>query len=233
MRVSLFVPCFVDQFAPAVAWATVRLLRRCGVEVDFDPRQTCCGQPAFNSGYAAEAASVARHFLDVFQRCDTIVAPSGSCVAMIRRHFPQLLDDPAGVGRRVHELCEFLVGRLGRTNVGARWRGRAALHLPCHLLRELDAGDAVRALLAAVEGLELVDLPSDTWCCGFGGTFSIRYPELSAAMAETKLRQVADAGIEWVLSPESSCLMQLEGVARRLGLSLRMMHVAEVLAGPP
>lgn len=231
MRVALFIPCFVDQFYPQVGRATVALLERLGVEVSYDPRQTCCGQPAFNSGYWDEARRVAEHFVSVFRSHESIVAPSGSCVSMVRHHVARLIDDREGVCPRVYELCEFLVQRLHVTETGAALTGRAALHVPCHLMRELRGAEAVRTLMRGVRGLELIDLPSDEWCCGFGGTFSIKFPELSAAMGLRKLRDAAAAGVEYVISPESSCLMQLEGLMRRAGTSARPLHVAEVLAG--
>jgi L-lactate dehydrogenase complex protein LldE len=230
-RVSLFVPCYVDQLFPQVARAMVTVLDRLGVRCDFDRRQTCCGQPAFNSGYVDEARRVAEHFVDVFGECETIVAPGGSCVSMVRNHFAHVLGREEPVTHRVHELCEYLTGQLGVDDVGASLPGRAALHVPCHMLRELDGAEPVRRLLSNVRGLEIVELPCDTWCCGFGGTFSVKYPELSAAMAETKLRQMREAGIDYLLSPESSCLMQLTGVLQRACMTMRPLHVAEVLAG--
>lgn len=239
-RVSLFVPCYVDQMFPRVAQSTVTLLERLGVACEYDARQTCCGQPAFNSGYADEARRVAEHFVSVFADCETIVAPGGSCVSMVRNHFAHVLGRVEPVVHRVRELCEYLVNELGVTGVGASLPGRAALHMPCHMLRDLDGAGPVRALLSHVRGLEIVDLPCDTWCCGFGGTFSVKYPELSSAMAETKLQHMRETGVDYLISPESSCLMQLAGVLHRLqdqvrvGRTPRMirpLHVAEVLAG--
>ncbi|QDV91311.1 Lactate utilization protein A [Phycisphaerae bacterium RAS2] len=239
-RVSLFVPCYVDQMFPRVAQSTVKLLDRLGVACEYDARQTCCGQPAFNSGYADEARRVAEHFVRVFADCETIVAPGGSCVSMVRNHFSHVLGREERVTHCVRELCEYVVNELGVTNVGASLPGRAALHMPCHMLRELDGAGPVRELLSHVRGLEIVDLPCDTWCCGFGGTFSVKYPELSTAMAETKLQQMRDAGVEYLISPESSCLMQLASVLRRVEeparqdralRTIRPFHVAEVLAG--
>lgn len=229
--VGLFIPCYVDQCCPEVARATVRILDRLGVRCAYDPRQTCCGQPAYNSGYRGEAARVAEHFVRVFDRYDQIVAPGGSCVAMIRNHYPRLLGREEPVMARVYELCAFLTEQLGVEDLGAALPGRAAVHVPCHMLRELDGAGPVRRLLSHVRGLELVDLPSDTWCCGFGGTFSVKYPDLSAAMGRQKLRHVQAQRLDYLLSPESSCLMQLSGLARREGFAARPLHVAEVLAG--
>lgn len=231
MRVGLFIPCYVDQCYPHVARATVRILERLGVRCDYDPRQTCCGQPAYNSGYLDEAARVAEHFIRVFDRYDHVVAPGGSCVGMVRNHYSELLGREEPVTTRVHELCEFLTGQLDVNDIGASLSGRAALHVPCHMLRELDGDGPIRRLLANVRGLEIVELPSDAWCCGFGGTFSVKFPELSAAMARRKLQHVQRERLDYLLSPDMSCLMQLAGVGRREGFTARPLHVAEVLAG--
>ena len=231
MRVGLFIPCYVDQAFPQVGRATVRILQRLGVACDYDPRQTCCGQPAYNSGYWPEAACVAEHFVKVFDRYERVIAPGGSCVSMIRHHYEHLLGRREPVTTRVFELCEFLTEQLGVDDLGASLPGRAALHVPCHMLRGLDGDGPARRLLGKVRGLEVVDLPSDTWCCGFGGTFAIKFPELSAAMAERKLRDVRHERLDYLLSPDASCLMQLAGVARRQGFAVRPWHVAEVLAG--
>jgi L-lactate dehydrogenase complex protein LldE len=233
MRVGLFIPCYVDQLYPQVGRAAVRILERLGVACEFDRRQTCCGQPAFNSGYWPEAACVAEHFVRVFDQYEHIVAPGGSCVAMIRNHYRRLLGRDEPVTQRVHELCAFIADHLGVEDLGAALPGRAALHLPCHMLRGLDGIGPVRRLLSHVRGLEIVELPSDEWCCGFGGTFSVKFPHLSAAMAERKLKDMQQQGVDYILSPESSCLMQLSGVAQRHGFTTRLLHVAEVLAGLP
>ncbi|MFH1419830.1 MAG: (Fe-S)-binding protein [Planctomycetota bacterium] len=231
-RVGLFIPCYVDQCFPQIGRATVRLFERLGVQCDFDPDQTCCGQPAYNSGYLKEAAAVAEHFVRVFDKYEIIVAPGGSCVGMVRNHFREVLGRDEPVTQRVHELCEFLVNDLHAEDVGASLPGRAALHMPCHMLRDLDGDGPVRRVLANVRGLEVVDLPGDDWCCGFGGTFSIKFPELSAAMAKRKLKHVALAGVDYLLSPEASCMMQLDGVIHRQKMAIRSLHIAEVLAGP-
>ena len=229
--VALFIPCYVDHFFPQVGRAMVSVLEKVGVQCQYDSRQTCCGQPAFNSGYVEEARKVAEHFVSIFDQYETIVAPGGSCVSMVRNHFRHVLGRDEPVTRRVFEFCEYLAKHVNAERLNGRLSGRAAMHVPCHMLRELGGGGAVRQLLGNVRGLELVDLPSDTWCCGFGGLFSVKYPELSAAMARRKLRQVAEMGLDYIISPESSCLMQLDGVLRREGFNIRVAHVAEVLAG--
>lgn len=244
MRVALFVPCFVDVAAPHVARDAVTVLERLGCTVDYPDGQTCCGQPAWSAGAADEARVAAERFCAVFRDHDRIVAPSGSCVGMIRRHYAHLgVDDP--VVARVRELAEFIVEDLGVTAVpGARCEGRAAFHAACHQLRELRNMAPARALLANVPGCEVVDLECEEWCCGFGGLFSVGHPELSARMAEWKLREAsgeripvaspgrgAAAPARWLVSPEASCLLQLQGSCARLRTPLRVVHLAEVLAG--
>lgn len=229
-RVGLFIPCYVDQCYPGVARAAVAVLERLGVHCEFPREQTCCGQPAYNSGYRKEAAKVAEHFVRVFDSYDTVVSPGGSCVAMVRNHYAELLGREEPITRRVHELCEFLTAQLGVDDLGASLPGRAAIHIPCHMLRGLDGDGPVRRVLSHVRGLEIVRLPSDDWCCGFGGTFSVKFPELSAAMGTRKLMQAVQADLDYVLSPEASCLMQLDGLIRRDHLPIRALHVAEVLA---
>jgi L-lactate dehydrogenase complex protein LldE len=193
MRVALFVSCLVDQVWPEVGKATVLVLERAGCEVHFDPRQTCCSQPAFNSGHRKEARSVASHFLDVYRDAEAIVVPSGSCTAMIR-HLPQLFDKDeerretaVQIAGRVHELSSFLVNELGAVELGARFEGRVTWHDACHGLRELGIRDEPRKLLGQVQGLELVELDAAEICCGFGGTFSVKFPEISTAILDRKL----------------------------------------------
>lgn len=246
MRVDLFVPCFVDQFAPDVGFATVELLERLGCEVRFRKEQTCCGQPLANSGFTDEACSLAKRFLDVFDGADYIVAPSGSCVAMVRKQFPHLVeDDPrmAACAERTFELCEFLVDVLKVGRIPSRFPHRVALHKSCHGLRELRLGrssermepdfDKVAAVLERVEGLELVPLERADECCGFGGTFSVKESDVACAMGRDKLVSAENSGAEVLASTDSSCLLHLGGVFDREGARIRRMHVAEILAGRP
>lgn len=241
MNVSLFVTCLVDQFWPEAGRATARVLERAGCRVHFDDRQTCCGQPAFNSGYRDEARQVVQHLIEVFEDRDpeAIVLPSGSCTSMTR-HWDDLFPggDPwreraRSVAARCHELSGFLVRVLGRTDLGARFAGRVTWHDACHGLRELCICEEPRALLREVEGLELVELDDDASreCCGFGGTFSIKYPEISVAMLDRKLEKIERSGVGAVVSGDVSCLMQLEGRLSRRGSKIRTLHLAEVLAG--
>ena len=237
-RVSLFITCIVDQFFPRVGIAMVEVLERCGLQVEFPEGQTCCGQPAFNTGYREEARRVARGWLEAFGGSEAIVAPSGSCVSFVRQHIPELFhDSPAELEQarrlaaRTWELTEFLVSVLGREDVGAVYEGAVGYHESCHLLRELRISRQPRALLKNVRGLELRELDLAQECCGFGGTFSVKFPELSAAMADEKLRSAARAGAETLVACDMSCLMHLDGRARRLNLPLRCLHIAQILAG--
>lgn len=230
-RVGLFIPCYVDQFFPRIGRATVQVLERLGVQCDYDPAQTCCGQPAYNSGYHHDASRVAEHFVRVFDKYEVIVAPGGSCVSMVRHHFRDVLGRDEPVTQRVHELCEYLTEQLGEFDLNAQFTHRAALHMPCHMLRELDGDGPVRKIVSRIEGLDIVELPCDEWCCGFGGTFGAKFPELSAAIGKRKLDQMLKAQCEYLLSPEASCLIQLAGLIEREGYLIQPLHIVEVLAG--
>lgn len=238
MKVSLFIPCLTDQFFPASGMNMFRVLERLGVDVSYDPRQTCCGQPAFNTGYHHEAATLARKFLDIFDRdgADYIVAPSGSCVTMVARFYGRMLTLPAPyadaadrVRGRIREFTSFLVDVLGVTDVGARFDGRVTVHDSCHALRELRIKQQPRALLARVAGLELVEMDAAEVCCGFGGTFAVKFADVSAAMAEEKTEAIIRSGAEVVTGVDSSCLMQIDGMLRRRGSRVRALHIADIL----
>jgi L-lactate dehydrogenase complex protein LldE len=234
--VSLFVTCLVDQLRPEVGLAAARVLERAGCEVSFDARQTCCAQPAFNSGFREEARAVARHFVEVFEPADAVVVPSGSCTSMVH-HFadlfatePAWLERAERVAAKTHELAGFLVRELGVTDLGARFAGRVAWHDACHGLRELGLRSEPRALLGAVRGLELVEMKGAESCCGFGGTFSVKFPELSTAILDHKLAQLAEAKVDVLASLDASCLMQIQGRLARTGSKVRTRHLAEILA---
>ena len=236
-RVSLFITCLCDQFFPVVGECAVAVLRRLEVEVTFNPAQTCCGQPAFNTGCRQEAREVAARVLDQFQDAEYVVAPSGSCTTMVRVFYPELFaDDPARrrqaeeLRGRFFEFSEFLVKVLKVEDVGASFRRRVTYHDSCHLLRELGIESEPRKLLRAVKGIELVEMQDHQLCCGFGGTFAVKFPEVSVAMAEDKLRAAADAGAEVIVANDSGCLMHLAGAIHRRGLPLQTMHLAELLA---
>ena len=227
-RVSIFVTCIVDQVFPRVGMAMAEVLERAGCDVEFREAQTCCGQPAFNSGYRDEAREVARHFLKVFDGAEYIVAPSGSCTSMIAHHYADLFEGHRET--RVWEFSRFLVDVLKIEDVGARLDRVATYHDSCHALRELKIRDAPRKLLSHVRGLRLAEMDAAEECCGFGGTFSVKFAEVSGAMARTKIDSIARTGADTVVSIDSSCLMQLQGVLSRAGSPVRTMHLAEVLA---
>lgn len=239
MRVLLFVTCLADLVRPGVAEATVRLLRRLGCQVDVPGGQTCCGQPAFSAGFPAEARAVARQLVRALAAGGEglpVVTPSGSCAAMVRHHLPRLLaDDPAwaeaarALAARTFELCQFVVRVLGTTDLGARHAAVAAYHPSCHLTRLLGVREEPLALLRAVRGLELVEADHADECCGFGGAFAVRLPELSAAMADARLAAWRERGVRLVVGADAGCLLHLEGRLRRLGLDLQVLHVAELL----
>ncbi|QES47213.1 Fe-S oxidoreductase [Streptomyces venezuelae] len=243
MRVALFVTCVNDALYPATGIAAVRLLERLGVEVDFPPGQSCCGQPQYNTGYRYETEPLVRRTAGAFAGYPYVVTPSGSCAAMIREHYPRIGAKAAAEGRgtdlarlaenlvpRVYELTEFLVDVLGVTDVGAYFPHTVTYHPSCHGLRGLGLGDRPRRLLAAVKGLELVELPGAEECCGFGGTFAVKNPDVSAAMAADKLRNAGATGAAVLCGADNSCLAHLDGTLRRQGAPLRTLHLAEILA---
>ncbi len=231
--VALFIPCYIDQFYPQVAQATARLLTRQGVPVVYPDGQTCCGQPAFNSGYWDEARRVIRHFCDVFAGHRWIVCPSGSCTAMCRVFFGHVDPDEriVGVGRRVFELTEFLVDILGVTDTGATFPHKTTLHVGCHGLRELGVVTPPLRLLKNVRELTYCELPDVEDCCGFGGTFSVKMPGTSLAMGQTKVENIVRSGAEVVVSPDTSCLMHVGGMLQRKAETkhIQVKHIAEVL----
>ena len=238
MRVALFVPCYVDLINPEVGVSVVRVLRRLGVEVVYPEGQTCCGQPAFNSGFFDEARSLAGRFLDVFEsgRWDYVVCPSGSCTTMVSHYYPFLMHDvpdererSEALGHRVREFSDFLVNVLGVKDLGARHAGKAVFHTGCHQRRELGVLEEPRELLRNVEGLELVEWENEELCCGFGGTFSVKMPDVSTAMADEKVKALEKSGADALISCDSSCLMHLGGRLKRKGHDTRVLHLAQVL----
>ncbi|MHC4401540.1 MAG: (Fe-S)-binding protein [Planctomycetota bacterium] len=231
--VALFIPCYVDQFYPQVGQATARLLTRLGVPLEYPAKQTCCGQPAFNSGYWEEARRVIRHFANVFEEYRWIVSPSGSCSSMCRVFFGHAEPDErvVEVGRRVFELTEFLVNVMGVTDVGAYFPHKVTLHNGCHARRELGVVEPPLELLERVEGVTVCELRDGEDCCGFGGTFSVKMPGTSLAMGRTKAENILKSGAEVVASTDVSCLMHIHGIMRRNRAMkhIRAVHLAEVL----
>jgi len=216
--------------------STVDVLEKAGCEVVFDERQTCCGQPAFNTGYRKEASAFAKRFIEIFEDAQSIGSPSGSCVAMVK-HFHELFPDDEhwrhraeNVAAKTHDLCGFLVNILKVDDVGASFHGRVTWHDACHGLRDLCLRDEPRRLLRKVTGLEFVEMANADVCCGFGGTFSVKYPEISAGILDNKIEAIEKANVTTVVSGDSSCLMQIGGRLSRIGSKVRTKHIAEVLA---
>src|SRR5918997_1164393 len=240
VRVALFIPCYVDLITPEVGVSVVRILRGLGVEVVYPEGQTCCGQPAFNSGFFDEARAVARHFMDVFgrERFDYVVCPSGSCTTMVSHYYPFIFKElpeererSEALGHHVREFSDFLVNVLGAKDLGARYEGKAVFHTGCHQRRELGKLEEPIELLRSVEGLELVDWRNEELCCGFGGTFSVKMPDVSVAMADEKIRALEESGADTLISGDSSCLRHLKGRLRRTNHDTRVYHLAQILDG--
>jgi L-lactate dehydrogenase complex protein LldE len=239
MRVALFITCFNDTLFPATGQAVVHLLERLGHQVVFPMEQTCCGQMHYNTGYHREAIPLVRRFVQIFSPYEAIVAPSASCVAMVRDLYPhaaelaedrQLAAEITALTPRVFELTEFLINKLGVEDVGAYYPHRVTYHPTCHSLRHLRVGDAPLRLLRAVKGIDLVDLPAAEECCGFGGTFAVKNADTSMAMLSDKLRHVLDTRAEVCTAADNSCLMHINGALHRQRAGVRTMHLAEILA---
>lgn len=237
MRVLLFGTCLVDTFFPEVGEATVRLLRRFGATPVFPKGQTCCGQPAFNAGHEADARTAAAHFLSVFDGDDPIVTPSGSCAAMVKHHYPDLFrGDPRMLakaeraGERIHELTQFLVHVARAHEAGLRGKGRITYHSSCHLTRSLGVREEPLLLLRSMKGATFVPMPDAGRCCGFGGTFMAKLPEISCALAEEKAVSIEATGADTVTGCDSGCLMNIADAMKRRGTAVRVAHLAQLLA---
>jgi L-lactate dehydrogenase complex protein LldE len=234
-RVALFVTCLVDLLHPEVGEAAVALLRNAGVQVEFPASQTCCGQPPFNSGFHDDARRLARTMLDAFDGADAVVSPSGSCTAMVRSYYPHLFHGrpeqarAEGLAARTYELSEFLVDVAG-ASVGGSWQGRVTYHDSCHGLRELGLTGQGRQLLRGIEGVELVEMARPEMCCGFGGTFALRLPDVATAMADDKVDQTEATGASVMVAGDAGCLMHLAGRMSRRGSDVQAMHLATFLA---
>jgi len=231
----LFIPCIVDQLYPETGLAAVRLLKHLGCEPRYNSLQTCCGQPAFNAGYHDDARMVAERFLEVFEDAEEIVSLSGSCATMIKIFYPQL-EFPKHlhmqsekIKSKTYEITDYIVNQLNITDAGLSYNGRVAYHDSCHIMRELRIVDEPRALLKEVQGLELVELDLADRCCGFGGLFATKFPEVSVAMGEEKLASIQRAEVDLVVGCDSSCLMQLQGIADKRGIKLNTKHIIEFL----
>jgi L-lactate dehydrogenase complex protein LldE len=235
--VQLFVTCLVDTFFPETGEAMVNVLRRCGVSVDFPAGQTCCGQPPFNAGLRADARSMAQHTIKVFEdSAADVIIPSGSCATMVRQSYLELFERDKdwyprakALAARTYEFTEYLVDVLGVTDVGARWEGKLAYHASCHLNRHLGVDRQPRALLAAVHGAEIVELPVSDDCCGFGGVFSVEHPELSAELLKRKISNLETSTSPTLVLADTGCRMHIAGGLHRQGKPQKVVHIAEVL----
>jgi L-lactate dehydrogenase complex protein LldE len=235
--VTLFIQCLVDSIYPEVGEAMVQIFRKLGIGLACPTRQTCCGQPAFNAGYRREARAAAKRFINIFEAAEIIVCPSGSCVTMVRHHYTQLFNaDTAWRGRaeqvagKTFELTEYLVDVLGVEDLGAHYDGKLTYHDSCHLLRSLRIKEQPRKLLRKVSGAEFVEMYDSDRCCGFGGSFAVKYPDISTAMLTDKVNNIIDSGADAVVGCDMGCLMNIQGMLSRKGAAVRTMHIAQILA---
>ncbi|MFH1964914.1 MAG: (Fe-S)-binding protein [Acidobacteriota bacterium] len=236
MKVSFFATCLVDQLYPQVGLASVNLLKKLGVEVKYDESQTCCGQPAYNTGYIEETQKIARQFIKVFRDREYIISPSGSCAAMIKCHYPELFGegspeyrDVKEMAGRVYEFSDFLVSVLKVSDVGARFPHRVTFHDSCHQFRQLGIYDQPRKLIKNVKDIEFVELEDSTRCCGFGGTFSVKFSDVSAAMVKEKVNRITESNAEYVIATDVSCMMNISGCISRNNNPVKAMHLAQLL----
>jgi len=236
MKVQLFIPCFIDQLYPQVAFNTVKILEKAGCTVAYNTQQTCCGQPAFNAGFWGESKDVCTKFVQDFDGSDYIVSPSASCAGFIRNNYGKLFENNAfqspakKVSSQIFELSEFLVKILGTTALGASFNGKATFHDSCAGLRECNIKSEPRVLLSQVEGLELIEMNDNETCCGFGGSFAVKYDTISVAMADQKIDNAIATEAEYIISTDMSCLMHLDGRINHTGQQIKVIHLADILA---
>lgn len=236
MKVQVFIPCFVDQLFPQTAFNMISVLEKAGCEVNYNPAQTCCGQPAFNAGFWDDAREVCSKFLRDFDSNKIIVAPSASCVGFVKNYYSKLFDNSSlhnevkTIGQNIFELSDFLVNKLGITQLGAKLNAKATYHDSCAGLRECKIKNEPRLLLQNVEGLELIELNDVETCCGFGGTFAVKFEPISIAMAEQKVENALATGAEYIISTDLSCLMHLQGYINNKNYNLKTLHIADVLS---
>lgn len=236
MKVQLFIPCFIDQLYPKTAFNMVKVLEKACCEIEYNTNQTCCGQPAFNAGFWDESKAVAAKFIKDFDNTDYIVAPSASCVGFVRNYYAGLFENSSqhnlvkSLSKRIFEFTEFLTDVLKIENFAAELNAKATYHDSCAALRECKIKEGPRRLLQKVKGLELVEMTDTETCCGFGGTFSVKFDSISNAMADQKIQHALDTGASHIISTDLSCLMHLEGIISKRGIPLTTMHIADVLA---
>lgn len=237
MDVQLFIPCFIDQLYPETAFNTIKILEKAGCKVHYNPEQTCCGQPAYNSGYWPEATKLATKFMNDFGKDMPVVSPSGSCTGYVIHHYPKLfrenpemLQKHQNLSKKIYELSDFLVNVLKYTDFGASFPHKVTFHDACSALREYGIKDEPRLLLSKVKGLELIEMNESDTCCGFGGTFAVKNTAVSTAMAEKKVINVVNSGAEYVISTEASCLMNINGYCKKNQPNVKGIHLADILA---
>ena len=237
-QITLFVQCLVDGLYPEVGEAMLTLFHRLDIQVNCPMDQTCCGQPAFNAGYRKAARVAAKRFIEIFEDAEWIVCPSGSCVNMVKNHYPDLFENDTAwaerakkVGQRTFELSQFLVDILEIEDVGASYKGKITYHDSCHPLRGLGVSDQPRRLIQHLKHAEFIEMKDSDRCCGFGGTFSIKYPDISTAMVDDKIRNIIESGADTVTGCDISCLMNIQGRLSRMGSPIKVLHIAQLLAG--
>ncbi|MEY2596702.1 MAG: hypothetical protein RI965_1974 [Bacteroidota bacterium] len=236
MDVHVFIPCFIDQLYPDAGFNTIKVLEKVGCKVHYNPKQTCCGQPAFNAGYWGEAKEVCNKFIDDFQHAETIVIPSASCAGFVKNYYSKIYDnapnqkDIKQFQGKVFELSDFLINQLKIEDVGASFHGKVAYHDSCAALRECNLRIEPKLLLSKVRGLELLEIKENETCCGFGGTFSVKFEGISTAMGEQKVKNIVDTNADYLVSTDLSCLMHLNGIIQKKGRTIKSMHLADILA---
>ncbi len=237
MEIDLFIPCFIDQIYPDTAFNVVKLLKKAGVKVNYNPEQTCCGQPAYNSGYWDETKSLAKKFIKDFPGDRLIVSPSASCTGFIKNYYSELFTKndleyaiQLKLRERLFELTDFLVKKIKFTDFGASFPHKVSYHDACTALREYGVKKEPRELLSKVKGLELIEMEETATCCGFGGTFSAKFKSISSAMTEQKVEHALNTGAEYIISTESSCILNLEGYIKKNNIPIKPIHIADILA---
>ncbi len=235
--VTLFVQCLVDSLYPEVGTSMVRLFEKMEIPFNIPVDQTCCGQPAFNAGYRKEATVAAKRFIEIFEDSQVIVCPSGSCVDMVKHQYPGLFENGSswqkralGISSKIFEFTEYLVDVLCLEDVGARFEGRVTYHESCHLSRNLGVKDQPRRLIAHVQDCQLIEMEHADKCCGFGGTFAVKFPDISTAILEEKIDHIIQAGVDAVVGCDISCLMNIQGMLSRKNSSIKTLHIAQLLA---
>ena len=236
MNVHVFIPCFIDQLYPDAGFNTIKVLEKVGCTVHYNPKQTCCGQPAFNAGYWGEAKEVCNKFLEDFQDAEIIVVPSASCTGFVKNYYSKIYDNAPNQKEikqfqsKVFELSDFLIHQLQVEDVGATFNGKVAYHDSCAALRECNLKTEPKTLLSNVKGLELVEIKENETCCGFGGTFSVKFEGISTAMGEQKVNHIVDTKADYLVSTDLSCLMHLNGIIQKKGHTIKSLHLADILA---